>query len=102
MVNTPCETTLDSVKFSEQSGAYTATYNHHEITPSMAVIDAVAEVLDIDPLELDPIFESIDTDALNGLLSGGEESPIHISFRFAGCDVTMSNNGRVRLTVSKA
>lgn len=100
MVPTQSGIALETLEFSEESGAYTATYDQEATAPSMAVISAVADALDADPLELDPLFDTLDTDALDNLLREDGGSPIHVSFAFAGCEITMSGDGRIRLAVN--
>lgn len=89
---------LDSIVSSEDADAYTATYDQQSTTPSVAVVGAVADALDADPLELGPLFETVDADALDALLQGGGGGAVEVSFAFAGCDVTMSGDGRIRLS----
>lgn len=99
MASTQSWITLDSLDFCEESGAYTARYDQQSTLPSMAVIGAVSDVLDTDPLELDPLFETLDTEALDGLLRKEGSTPVHVSFTFASCEITMSGDGRIRLSV---
>ena len=65
-------------------------------SPSERVVRAVSRATGHDPLELPPLFESIDPDALDasiGAMADGE-----ISFRFAGHDVTVDSDGTVDLS----
>lgn len=64
-------------------------------TVTERVIRAVANGTGTDPLELPPLAATIDPDALNALirtLSDGE-----VSFRYAGCAVTVDGSGDVRI-----
>ncbi|WP_321168878.1 HalOD1 output domain-containing protein [Halorubrum sp. CBA1125] len=76
------------------SKAYTSKFARESDTPpSICVVEAVAEAIETDPKDLQPLYESIDPDALNILL----ESPHQfnrgcITFRFAGCNVTVSTD----------
>lgn len=91
--------TLDSLDFCEESGTYTAKYDPESTSPSMAVVGAVADALDTDALELDPLFETVDTDALDGLLGETGSDQVHLSFTFADCEITMSGDGRIRISL---
>jgi hypothetical protein len=76
-------------------------YDKQSTEPSMAVVGGAANVLDTDPLELDPLFETVDIDALDELLRSATGT-LHVSFTFAGCEVTMSADGRIRISTPDA
>lgn len=60
------------------------------VQPSAAVAEAVATATDREATELDPIYESIDTDALDNLISPTDterSGAVHISFVYEGVDV---------------
>lgn len=57
------------------------------------IVGAVADATGVDPLDLDPLYEVIDPEALesifrNGAHTGGD---ITVSFEYAGCTVFVSN-----------
>ncbi|NHN40034.1 hypothetical protein G9C85_00065 [Halorubellus sp. JP-L1] len=60
---------------------------------SMAVVHAVADEKDVSPVDVDPLYEVVDPDALNrfvgSLSSTPPEDPGCVSFPYAGCDVTV-------------
>lgn len=90
---------LDSLEGNDESGTYTATYDQETTSPSMAVVGAVAGALDTDPLDLDPLFETVETDALDGLLGEAGNGQANVSFTFADCEIEMSGDGEIRLAV---
>jgi len=63
-------------------------------TLSMAVITAVADVTGQSPLEMDPLWESIDADALEALLGDtGQQRPAPtVTFTYCDCEVTVTND----------
>lgn len=67
--------------------------------PSQRVPRKVASVLNVDSLELPPLYESVDPDALDGLfaepdgLSGTRTGAL--SFAYAGCTVFVDGDGSV-------
>jgi hypothetical protein len=73
---------------------------------SIAVIEAIAEHEALDPLYLElPLYEVIDTDALDSLIGGDlEHGPSEISVRFSynGCRVHVSGDGSVEVTSSRS
>lgn len=66
---------------------------------SERVVHAVARARDVDPLELDPLYDSVDPDALERLFdaSSASDSAVQgrIVFGMAGCEVTVRSDGRV-------
>ena len=58
--------------------------------PSEGVVMAVARVTNQSPLEMEPLIEIIDPDALNTLLAstGGSDPSVTVSFGYCGCQVT--------------
>lgn len=80
------------------SGQADATYgieSSPDAVPSEAVVAAVAEATDRSPLELDPLIEAVDPDALDSLFARAEavDSPISLSFVYAGRSVTVTPEG---------
>jgi hypothetical protein len=72
-------------------------------SPSMRVIEAVSEAIDEDPRRMDPLYESIDPDALDRLfepVSAGtrQSSTGRVTFHFEGCEVTVHADGRTVVT----
>lgn len=61
------------------------------------VIEAVAEAENADPVDLDPIYDAIDPDALDDLFRGREGEFGRVVFRYHGYRVTVGRNGRVVL-----
>lgn len=61
------------------------------------IVDAVATYLQIDPLALEPqLGTRIDCDALENLIAT-DAGDVEISFEFASCSVTVTNDGTVFL-----
>ncbi|SIR25851.1 hypothetical protein SAMN05421858_2019 [Haladaptatus litoreus] len=63
--------------------------------PSEAVIEAIAEVEETEPWNLQPpLYEALDPDALDSLLMG-KSPPKRVVFGYLGHDVTVERDGRV-------
>lgn len=66
------------------------------------VVHAVAIVTNTPPTEFDPLFESINPDALNHLFNrrGGDaqQDTSWVSFRYNGCTVQVSVTGTIEIT----
>lgn len=73
----------------EQEGLYRVKYDPARATPSFAVITVVSKITERDPLELDPISESIDGDALNALCTADSSSGFRLTFPYCGCEITI-------------
>lgn len=61
--------------------------------PSIAVIEAMAFVTNRDPLDIEPLADVVDPDALNRVLSG--EDTVTVSFRWEDYDVEISTSGEI-------
>ncbi len=66
------------------------------VAPSTAVVETIASAADCDPTELDPLYNAIDTDALDRLLDSGEPNGMTtVTFRVGGYEVTVQRGGTV-------
>lgn len=64
-------------------------------TAAEAVIQTVAETTDTDPLELPPLYETIDPDALDALIEDMQAGSI--SFTYTGREITVHSDGTVTI-----
>lgn len=69
-------------------------------TPTVTIVEAVAEANGVDPLELDVrLHDVVDTDALARLFEPRRTTvgslPVEVTFSMAGCDVSVSSDGMV-------
>ena len=62
-------------------------------TATEQVIRTVAETTETDPLELPPLYETIDPDALDALVEDMEAGTI--SFTYVGREITVDSDGTV-------
>lgn len=71
-------------------------------TPCEAVVTAVAVATNEEITDLDPIYRTVDPDALNSLATTAGESPSsgvgQISFTYSECMVTLYHDGRLTIT----
>jgi len=65
----------------------------------MAVVTALSEVMDADPTTLDPLQETIDTDALDAFAAFDEtsERAVHVTWTQEGYRVTVHNHGEITI-----
>lgn len=69
-------------------------------TASARVIRTVADTTATDPLELPPLYETIDPDALDALVEDMTSGTI--SFSYIGRDITVHSDGTVTIDESPA
>mgnify|MGYP007026974106 CR=1 FL=1 len=89
----------DSETPPRDSTEYRFQYDQSTTPPSMAVVTALSEVMDADPTTLDPLQETIDTDALDAFAACGEtgESAAQITWTQEGYTVTVHNHGEITI-----
>jgi len=69
----------------------------------MSIVRAVAAVTGTEPTEMRPLYEVVDPEAMNRLVtrSGARTRPIRLSFRFENCAVTVHADGHVVVAPSE-
>lgn len=68
---------------------------------SMTVIETVAEAKGVDTLDLEPLYDVVDPDALDAFVRpSGASTPAttEVSFSMDGCDVVVQGDGEVVVT----
>ena len=60
---------------------------------SLRVIDAIAEATGSDPLEMPPLYHTVDLTALEDLFRGGQS--VSVEFEYEGCAVSVRSDGSV-------
>ncbi|NHN48499.1 hypothetical protein G9464_12980 [Halostella sp. JP-L12] len=66
---------------------------------STTVVTAVSDAVDVSALDLPPLSETIDADALNALFRTElDRTPDRVSFTYVGCRVTVRGDGTVAVT----
>lgn len=68
-------------------------YEPVQTMPSLAVITFVSNITGRGPLELDPLQESIDSDALNSMFTSNMASAIQLTFQYSSCEITVDTTG---------
>jgi hypothetical protein len=74
------------------------------VAPSTAVVGAVSTVADEDPLNIEPLHSTVDTDALNAIFANNKrgEGNTHARFSVEGYSVTLSSYGCVTVQPSQS
>jgi len=76
-----------------------AEYDWATTTPSTAVVETVAIASDREPTAIEPLYETIDPDALDALVRSNEtvssRGDVNVTFEFAGLGVAVHGDGGV-------
>lgn len=78
------------------SRSMTKQYDWSEVSPSVAVVETVAELDDTEIEALPPLAHGVDVDALDDLLRGtatADPDGIVVSIQYYGYDVSLSSSG---------
>ena len=76
----------------------TETVQRSSESVTEAVVAAITEELDADPLEIDPLHDAVDPDALEALFANTASAARRdgeITFESNGCSVTVTATGNV-------
>lgn len=77
---------------------------YHGGAASDVVVAAVAKAKGVDPLDLDPLYDVVDPDALDRLFADGKagSASLEVSFTMADCEVVVDGSGEVAVTLSES
>lgn len=83
----------------DKDDVFQVEYDWSNISPSTAVAETIAVVVDRDPTSLDPLYEWVEPDALDSIMSSNEagstDQNIVISFTFYDLSITVDAQGEV-------
>lgn len=99
VVDTKTGVELESLEYQRGSETYRAEYDRDTTTGSEAVVASLLEVMDRDPIELDPLYASINTDALDELVRVQDTtaSDVSITFTIDKYAITVYSYGTVAI-----
>ncbi len=69
-------------------------------TLGMTIVEAVADATGVDPLDLEPLYNVIDQEALVSLFQAGATGEVRFSYH--GCAVTVTADGAVSVDEQSA
>ncbi|SDN20199.1 hypothetical protein SAMN04487949_3649 [Halogranum gelatinilyticum] len=92
-----CE--FESIEYHAEEDLYQAQFSTTDEVASDAVISAVAAASDTDPLDMEPLYATVDTDALDSLVTPRRAAigDLHLTFEYQGYEVTASSCGSIKL-----
>jgi len=88
---------VEAVEYQQETGIVRTQFNQEKTPPSTAVIATLADVMDVDPVELDPLRSTVDPEALNAFVRvrNGTEGDIHVTFTHEDHMITVYSYGVV-------
>ena len=91
---------VEAVEYSQGSPTVRTQFDQEKTPASLAVIATLAEVMDVDPLELDPLHATVDPEELDALVRvrNGTDGDISVSFTHEGHTITVQSYGVVTIT----
>ncbi len=91
-----------STAFDSDSGTYRAQFDQTTTSPSLAVVSALSAAMDTDPTELTPLYEFVDTDALDQLLgdTNPTDKPRSVTLTVEQHLVTVNSDGTIAIDPS--
>ncbi|AFO55866.1 MULTISPECIES: HalOD1 output domain-containing protein [Natrinema] len=86
---------------SRRDADFVTTFDPADERPSNAVVTAVAVVRDVPPIELSPLYDAVDPDALDAIVEHaqrvGNGGTHWVWFTYEGVDVGVRSDGEIRL-----
>ena len=91
---------VESVEFAQESLTVRTQFDQEETPASMAVVATLADVMDTDPVELDPLQSTVDADELDALVRvrNGTNGDTHVTFTHEGHAITVHSYGVITVT----
>jgi len=91
---------VEEVEYSLESGTVRTQFDQETTPASMAVIATLAEVMDTDPVELRPLYSTVDPEALDALVQVRDSTTgdIHITFTHEDHQIRVHSYGVITIT----
>lgn len=91
---------VETVEYHQETATVRTQFDQEKTPASMAVIATLADVMDADPVELDPLHSTVDPEALDALVRvrHGTDGDIHVTFTHEGHAITVSSYGVVTIS----
>ena len=87
-----------SISYDSDTETHEVRFDPDSIAPSMAIVEAMAGILDTAPTELEPLVETVDPMALDRLVNGADEGTDRtLEFRYLDRRVTVHSHGVVEI-----
>lgn len=90
----------EGVTYDPETGIYRTTFDNTRSTPSIAVVNALANILGCDPTGLEPLYKHIDAEALDQFLvmpKNSSASDRKVEFTFQNYSVSILSCGLIKV-----
>lgn len=92
---------LESLNFDLEEKAYVAEFNEGAVSPCTAVIAIISEITKKSTTELPPVYDVVNTDALNRIISerphGGYSSERLVEFTYHNHTIRVLSRGVIKV-----
>lgn len=85
------------IEYRPETDTYRGRFDPSETAPSTAAVEFLAAVRHTDPVEMDPLYHSVDTDALDSLFAADSGTDVTVEFEVEGFLVTVRSGGRIEI-----
>lgn len=89
---------LDVVDYDPSVDTYTAQFQPCTELPSTVLAEALADVRRCRTVDLEPLYHSVDTDALDTLMQSSAGESLSVSLTIDGFAVRIVSEGRIEIT----
>jgi hypothetical protein len=89
---------LDFVDYDPGSDTYTAEFQTDTELASTVLAEALADIRRCETVDLDPLYHTIDTDALDTLIETSGDASLVVTITIDGFDVRLVGDGRIEIT----
>jgi len=72
-----------------------ATLDYHNDSISLRVVEALADVTDTAPSELDPLYNTVDPEALDRLFQPDSSDGVRVTFEYGDARVEVRGDGTI-------
>lgn len=93
---------LDVVDYDPSVDTYTAQFQQGAELPSTVLAEALADIRRCRTVDLDPLYHSVDTDALDTLIDASAGGSLSVSLTIDRFDVRIVSDGRIEITPPEA
>ncbi|WP_440763751.1 HalOD1 output domain-containing protein [Natronorubrum sp. DTA7] len=91
---------VEAVEYFQESGTVRTQFDQKKTPASIAIIATLADIMDTDPVELDPLHSTVDSDELEALVRvrNGTNGDTHVTFTHEGHAITVHSYGAITIT----
>ncbi|GGN88140.1 MULTISPECIES: HalOD1 output domain-containing protein [Haloarcula] len=89
--------TEQRLSYDPKTDSYRTTFSPAETSTSIAIVDALTDIRHCSTADLEPLYDTLDTDALDALVESAESS-VQVRFSLDGFGVLVSSTGRIEVT----